>query len=755
MPQKYQKKFLDDGTPNPKYTSRYQPKTLPDGSANPKYKPDTRKRSEDRHIGTHTQGRGRDTFIAIDGEGVTLDNGKHAYILLCSSTGEYIINPQGLTTSECFAFLLDLAKKYKHGIFCCFGGSYDANMWLRTLRKKALEKLWASRESRKYYGAYTLHGGSEYAIGYRPRKYFALRQVIGRAYNATKKTYKVQYDDTLIRVWDVYSFFQAAFIDTLKHWFSDLLHDGVLIFPDGVTIDLQQMKAMKARRGTFTVEQLQEDILPYCQQETIALVKLMERLSDYLTTAGIGLARWDGAGAIASEILKGQGVDRHIQEPVPAKTVSDALYDAQKRAYFGGRFEASHFGTYTGPVFNYDLHSAFPSVMPDLPSMRGGQWRHVKGLSKQKYALVHIRWAFDDRLSYYPFPFRAETGSIYYPPTGEGWYYRPEIDAAFRAWNAGKLSTQRNAGRIEVVESWEFHPGESTKPFAFVPGLYQQRQAWKAQGNPAEKVLKFGLNSFYGKTIQSIGAYEDDPPRFHQIFWGGWITSAIRAQMFEAMMQAPDTLLMVTADGLYSTVPLDLDIGPGLGQWELNQVDGVIIVQSGVYWGLRKSIEPTEHDGKHACLDGQWYSVNAHYRGFDRGSLTIQAVMQGWQHLQRSLSIPTPPRFVTLASAMALRPTNELRDAWLTWRVIERKLELYPVGKRVCSSVELDEMQRGKRKTPEARLIQTLAAPPSRTAGKVSHPYTLKWLDTEPEDYGVLDGIDRTLVLTEIDESEL
>ena len=92
------------------------------------------------------------------------------------------------------------------------------------------------------------------------------------------------------------------------------------------------------------------------------------------------------------------------------------------------------------------------------------------------------------------------------------------------------------------------------KPFAFVPDLYNLRRKWKQLKIGAEKVLKFTINSFYGKLAQSIGGSEEHKPPYHNIGWAGYITSEIRAQMFNAIMQAPDKIISITIDGIYSTV---------------------------------------------------------------------------------------------------------------------------------------------------------------------------------------------------------
>ena len=96
----------------------YQKKLLENGTPNPFHIPDTRKRQGDRHATNRNGDRHvhrsqkKDTFIAIDGEGITREDGKHEYVLLMASTDEKLVHDDGseLSTVECFDFLLDLAK---------------------------------------------------------------------------------------------------------------------------------------------------------------------------------------------------------------------------------------------------------------------------------------------------------------------------------------------------------------------------------------------------------------------------------------------------------------------------------------------------------------------------------------------------------------------------------------------------------------------------------------------------------------------
>ena len=163
--------------------------------------------------------------------------------------------------------------------------------------------------------------------------------------------------------------------------------------------------------------------------------------------------------------------------------------------------------------------------------------------------------------------------------------------------------------------------------------------------------------------------------------------------MFDAVMQSPKSIVSILIDGLYSTTRLNLPTGEGLGEWGETEYDGIISVQSGIYFSLKKlSREPTNQerqveffDEKFLYYDNEWYKVSPHYQGYNKGTITPKMVINKWRDPDadvhpdsQSIIIPTK-RFVTFASVMA---NEELLPYWRTWRTVDRKLELLPTGKR-------------------------------------------------------------------------
>jgi hypothetical protein len=200
-----------------------------------------------------------------------------------------------------------------------------------------------------------------------------------------------------------------------------------------------------------------------------------------------------------------------------------------------------------------------------------------------------------------------------------------------------------------------------------------------------------------------------------------------------------------------------------MGQWELHDLDGIVVVQSGIYWGLKRlGREPTDRerqeeyfDEKYWWYDGEWYKCNPHHQGYDRGNLTIDTIVNAWNNppFSGELKIPST-RFVTTSIALA---SYELWPYWRTWRTITRHISLLPIGKRMIPGLT-NRFNPGKN-VEQAHLNDNLVATRAyipydiRERNLPSHPYIFKWDSDDP--YETLDDIDGGIVLREVLESEM
>lgn len=226
-------------------------------------------------------------------------------------------------------------------------------------------------------------------------------------------------------------------------------------------------------------------------------------------------------------------------------------------------------------VYEYDIASAYPAAMVDLPCQTCGRWWHNFGYAADAAAtLCHVTWAVDysHNRPFAPLPWRHwKTGSLFYPTGGSGWYWMEEVAAAQRAF----------PGQVHVDETWSYVTECDHMPFGWMPEVYAQRKALGK--STAGRVLKLAMNSAYGVLARTIGG----GGKYSNSWWAGQITARTRARLLDLACEAGGDCLMLATDGLYSSRPLAVPTGSALGDWEDGgQVGPLLIVQPGMYFSL-------------------------------------------------------------------------------------------------------------------------------------------------------------------------
>lgn len=486
-------------------------------------------------------------FIAVDGEGLTVENNVHLYTLLASSTGDHVENETGLDSYTCFKFLLQLQHEHPRHQICGFSFNYDINMMLGDIPRRKMQQLWQTNKA-----DWSIDGWHWY-LEWFPSKIFTIARYKGKTHE-------------FVRIWDVFGFFQKSFVKTLEEW------------KVGDKETIAAISSMKDQRGTFDAE-MAENVKAYCFKECDLLVQLMDTLEAAMLEAGIELSGYHGAGAAASALMTKNKVKQYLV-PVP-----DEIEQIVLGAYFGGRTEIYRIGP-LGTVYNYDLNSAYPSAAVELPSMKG-TWHHVNDYDPTaRYALWHVEWNVQSPVVA-PFPFRLD-GRILYSQNGRGWYHAVEVSAALRAF----------PGQINVLHGVIFEPDDgSARPFEFVRSVYRERRRLKDAGSQAEKPLKLGINSIYGKLAQGYGR-DGKRPAWQQYYWAGLITATTRSHILDVISKHEQTLVGVATDGIFVTQAItDLAFGKELGQWEGKQYDDFFSVQPGVYSGTVDGTEIKRNRG--------------------------------------------------------------------------------------------------------------------------------------------------------------
>lgn len=569
-------------------------------------------------------------FIGWDGEGVTLANGKHVYVLLANSEGDYIVGSDvsPLTTNQCLRFITDCAAKYPDAIHVIYGGSYDANMMLSDWTRGDIQRVY-NRDYADIKG---------WRVGYRQGKSLYIAKLTGAG------------KEKGVTLYDVVSFFQCKFTKACDDYLGP-------DWPNRETVVRE-----KANRSDFDISRIKE-IIKYCTYELDALLLLVNELRNRLYTAGLRLKRWDGPGACASALLQRESIKSAQDKSLEAS--NPAVAKAARYAYAGGRFELLQFGHVEARCYEYDINSAYPAALLNVPNLARGRWVYVsKPLNvSHEFGVYHVQYRSDSFFAPSPFFRRDYNGTICYPPSVVGWYWSPEV-------KAGMDYASANGYECTLLEAWVFEPYDDVKPFAFIKDLYAQRLKWKEEGNGAQVAIKLSVNSLYGKLAQQVGARVgvngevDRIPPFHQLEWAGYVTSYTRAKVFSAIASDPENVIAFETDAIFTKRPLNVPIGTALGEWSETVFEDLTYLQSGFYFA-------TTQNAKEVCKS----------RGFDPKSVSRSSCVDALRNGGSILAVQH--RFVGMG--IALQHISAWRN-WRKWQDLEKNLTLAPTGKRVHPS---------------------------------------------------------------------
>lgn len=765
---------------------------------------DTRPRGANSHKGANSKSgqkinarpRTGGHFVAIDSEGVELartqvgrGRKKATYIdqrtCLWMAGGadgfqnQSLVNLDGCSSKQIFEFLLSLPRQFASSdpkkaapIFIAFGFSYDVGQIVKDFPYK---KAWEVQNGRPF----STRGQDghprnlrrpvlwkDYAIQCTPGKsvtLFRLRDPNNKRFKYTTKkngerTQRLNWSER-IEIFDTFGFFQSSLVRAIED------------MPGAATPEaLAIIKAGKEKRGNFKGEDI-EETKTYTAHELQALVKMMnierEALRNAIPGKPIELRRWQGAGSIAEALLelylcggKGGVAARRELRQVLGEFEGESEEERERldwvlRAYVGGRVDLCKQGNHRRVIHEYDIASAYPAGAVELPNMKDGRWEKVINPTREQVeaasmvSMFHVRThAYENDLPFYALPFRAKNGSIYYPPQVEGIYMRDHVIAAFKHYDYFEKQNRLchygvnpHGPLLEIVAAWLFHPATDDKPFAWIRDLFDYRASLPKK-DARGQVVKFGINSIYGKFAQSVGK-RGMTPRFVSWFFAAAITAGTQRRVVEAALTNPDAVVMFATDGVYATQPLDVPVPEKktLGGWEHTVVEaGGVFVQSGVYLLRYKPLKETYADRGE---ENEYFKTRT--RGFAPEHLTRVEGKSYNQAVAELLSQDIPqrwergdPEFEFECNAyLGLGASAVSRRTWAhigMWKRGPRSLKLDATeGKR---RLERGDTKRAMqlRKSRAYKLVDLRATALYPGIGEISHKSIPEWLSYDEDD---------------------
>ena len=457
-------------------------------------------------------------------------------------------------------------------------------------------------------------------------------------------------------IWDTFRFYQSRFTAACRTW--------------GVNDDdLDAMEAMKAKRGAFDVES-EQAVLDYCLSECRAMARLTYKLVTAHKAANLPLRSFYGAGSTASVLLKRMGINK-VKRDGPEEAAPDFA-----SAFFGGRFENRVSGPCPGRTWSYDISSAYPYQLFQLPCLECGTWeRTTDRRALDGASAACVRYTLDPTdpdEAWGPLPFRCENGSIVFPrrARGGGWVWRSEF-----------LAAERHFEGVGFREAWVYRTDCTHRPFQEIAAAYVERLKLGKEG--AGIVLKLGCNSCYGKLAQSVGVSRP----FRSIVWAGMTTAGTRSMLLDSigMHRNRSDLLMVATDGIYTrqrlSFPAPVDTGTmtahkkPLGGWEEKEVPrGVFAARPGIYFPLEAG-------------DDDVAAFRA--RGIGRKELfdNFKAIMSAWERGAHEIELGELVRFHGAKSSISVRQVDDgfefhRSERYGQWRTRPIRMSFNPLPKR-------------------------------------------------------------------------
>lgn len=526
------------------------------------------------------------TFKAIDGEGLGAD--PSVYVLLgCGQ--EQIENPDGLQWQECFRFLYSqFIKAGPNVAFVGFFLGYDFTQILKGLPEERARMLLTEEGQRKRKPKKHVRRGpfpvecSGWQFDILGMRRLKLRPKLCHCTYQSCKCAKASW----MYICDVGGFWQTSFLNVInpENW------SEPVVTPE----EYETIKRGKEKRSSAVLD---EEMRFYNRLENEILERVMNSLNMGFEGLSIHLSpmRWFGPGQSAAAWMR----KRLPKRDVITERVPDWFAQAARKSYYGGWFEIMAHGIVRGITHEYDINSAYPSIIAKLPCLLHGRYSHGTGkpvVGEKDICLVRARvWTRSPyqsrntrRLYIGSMLHRTAKGSISRPGISEGWYWVDELQAAFRAGVITRISDDR------YYEWVKYEPCDCPPPMADMVDLYDARLQY-GKDTPLGKASKTTYNSAYGKTAQSEGM-----PEFGNAIYASRITSGTRTMILDAIATHPEkteAVVMVATDAVFFLTPHPgLPISKRLGEWDHTERSNLTLFKPGVYWDDETRRQIREHE---------------------------------------------------------------------------------------------------------------------------------------------------------------
>ena len=454
-----------------------------------------------------TDHRGFDTETGYKGD----------IVLLSDDQGRNIWNPDLLEILQFLTY-----KEYRKTINWYYNITFDVESILKMLPIDELEEILEDNKT-EYKG---------FKLFYLPHKYLKITD---------KNKHNVDF-------YDIAQFYAMSLDNASKEYLGDT----------------KGVADIKGLMEYIYYDKVKKVVDNYCVHDCELTRRLAERMHKGVLDCDIPFSKpYSRASLAETAFLDNCDIPEYLDAPLG---VNKYFY----WSYYAGWFELFKRGYHNTQIIEYDINSAYPYAMLNLPDLRDLTWERVRREGKDTVMGVYL-CAISPRKGTYISPVQVRTQDVSVHPHANTMRYVTDDE----------MPMLKDVYKVKVISGFEAHGDNLRYPFReYVQKLYADKSRYKNKDAMMYECVKRVLNGFYGKNIQRTGGRIGNC--FNPIY-ASKTTASCKRQVWEAVKDHQKDVIGIQTDSAIMKEEIDIDLGEGLGQWGQKNFREGIFLLSGVY----------------------------------------------------------------------------------------------------------------------------------------------------------------------------
>ncbi len=254
------------------------------------------------------------------------------------------------------------------------------------------------------------------------------------------------------------------------------------------------------------------------------------------------------------------------------------ILDIAESTYYAHRIELLKRGHFD-QVYQYDLNSAYPDKIKDLPSLKWGNWIKVDTIpEREMLGFYKIIVDIPEDIGISPLPYRFKRSKLVAFPHG-----------SFARWVTWYEADLLRDYIKKLIYGYEYREGYAEyKPFHDLVNYFYERKAYfKKRGeqleyNITKTPLNAGYGTYYEKHENPDGSYTGGV--MYNPVYATQIPSYVRWRLMKDVPEKDyEHLIGYHADSISSEKKLNIPVSNEMGDWSLEKQGEAVFISNGRY----------------------------------------------------------------------------------------------------------------------------------------------------------------------------